>query len=107
MAGLIEDYALIGDTETVALVRLDGSIDWFCAPRFDSAACFAALVGDEGNGRWKLSPSQPALSVTRRYRPGTLVLETEITTETGTVAICDFMPIRDTDPTIAAAATAT
>jgi GH15 family glucan-1,4-alpha-glucosidase len=100
VAGLIEDYALIGDTETVALVRLDGSIDWFCAPRFDSAACFAALVGDEGNGRWKLSPSLPVLSVTRRYRPGTLVLETEITTETGTVAICDFMPIRDTDPTI-------
>ncbi len=100
MAGLIEDYALIGDTETVALVRRDGSIDWFCAPRFDSAACFAALVGDEGNGRWKLAPSQPVLLVTRRYRPGTLILETEITTATGTIAICDFMPIRDTDPTI-------
>lgn len=100
VAGLIEDYALIGDTETTALVRRDGSIDWFCAPRFDSPASFAALVGDAGNGRWKLAPAQPVVSVTRSYRADTLVLETVMTTADGSVAVLDFMPIRDTDPTI-------
>jgi GH15 family glucan-1,4-alpha-glucosidase len=92
MAQLIEDYALIGDCKTAALVGRDGSIDWLCWPRFDSAACFAALLGTSENGRWLIAPEHPALHVNRRYRPGTLVLETEFQTETGRVVIVDFMP---------------
>ena len=88
----IEDYALIGDCKTAALVGRDGSIDWLCWPRFDSAACFAALLGEADNGRWLIAPKGPPLGVTRRYRPGTLVLETEFETETGCAAIIDFMP---------------
>jgi GH15 family glucan-1,4-alpha-glucosidase len=88
----IEDYALIGDCKTAALVGRDGSIDWLCWPRFDSAACFAALLGDADNGRWLIAPKRPPLGVNRRYRPGTLVLETEFDTETGCAAIIDFMP---------------
>jgi GH15 family glucan-1,4-alpha-glucosidase len=88
----IEDYALIGDCKTAALVGRDGSIDWLCWPRFDSAACFAALLGTVENDRWLLAPRQPALAVDRHYRPGTLVLETEFQTETGRAAIVDFMP---------------
>lgn len=87
----IEDYALLGDCKTAALVGRNGSIDWLCWPRFDSAACFAALLGNVDNGRWIISPTQPILRVTRRYRPGTLVLETEFETETGCVAVVDFM----------------
>ena len=87
----IEDYALIGDCKTAALVGRDGSIDWLCWPRFDSAACFAALLGDADNGRWLLAPKDPLLSIERRYRPGTLVLETEFQTETGSAAVIDFM----------------
>jgi GH15 family glucan-1,4-alpha-glucosidase len=68
----IEDYALIGDCKTAALVGRDGSIDWLCWPRFDSAACFAALLGDADNGRWLLAPKDPLLGIERRYRPGTL-----------------------------------
>lgn len=100
MGQLIEDYALIGDTETAALVGRDGSIDWFCAPRFDSAACFAALLGDQSNGRWQIAPRSAVETTTRRYRNGSLVLETEFVTETGTVAIIDFMPIREGDTSI-------
>src|ERR1700751_2680503 len=92
MALPIEDYALIGDCRTAALVGRDGSIDWLCWPRFDSAACFAALLGTAENGRWLIAPSQPILSVARCYRPGTLVLETEFQTPTGRAAIVDFMP---------------
>jgi GH15 family glucan-1,4-alpha-glucosidase len=87
----IEDYALIGDCKTAALVGRDGSIDWLCWPRFDSAACFAALLGDADNGRWLLAPKDPLLGIERRYRPGTLVLETEFRTETGGAAVIDFM----------------
>ena len=72
----IEDYALIGDCQSAALVGRDGSIDWLCLPRFDSPACFAALLGTAENGRWKLSPAK-ALEAKRRYRPDTLILETE------------------------------
>ena len=87
----IEDYAIIGDCKTAALVGRDGSIDWLCWPRFDSAACFAALLGTPDNGRWLLAPNDPALVVRRSYLPGTLILETEFQTETGCAAIVDFM----------------
>src|SRR5436190_8837328 len=91
----IEDYALIGDCHSAALVGRDGSIDWLCWPRFDSAACFAALLGDERNGRWKISPCDEILSVKRSYRADTLVLETVFETAQGEVALVDFMPTRD------------
>ena len=95
MALRIEDYAIIGDCKTAALVGSDGSIDWLCWPRFDSAACFAALLGTSENGRWLIAPTLAPLAVKRRYRPGTLVLETEFQTETGRAAIVDFMPPAD------------
>ena len=91
----IEDYALIGDCKTAALVGRDGSIDWLCWPRFDSAACFAALLGTVENGRWLLAPRQRILAVRRHYRPGTAILETEFETETGRAAIVDFMPLKN------------
>jgi GH15 family glucan-1,4-alpha-glucosidase len=90
LTGFIEDYAVIGNCETAALVGRDGSIDWLCLPRFDSAACFAALLGGEGNGRWKIAPAGPA-QVTRRYRDGTLILETTFETATGAVLLIDCM----------------
>jgi GH15 family glucan-1,4-alpha-glucosidase len=93
---LIEDYALVGDCETAALVGRDGSIDWLCFPRFDSGACFAALLGDSENGRWLLSPKDRVLSSNRQYRPDTLILETEFETESGAVKIIDWMPPRST-----------
>jgi GH15 family glucan-1,4-alpha-glucosidase len=91
----IEDYALIGDLRTSALVGRNGSIDWLCLPRVDSAACFAALLGNEENGRWLLCPSGPVRQVSRRYREGTLILETDFETDTGTARVIDFMPLRD------------
>ena len=91
----IEDYALIGDCETAALVGNDGSIDWLCWPRFDSGACFAAILGTPEHGRWKIAPATSATRVTRHYRKGTLILETEFETEHGTVTIIDFMPLRE------------
>ena len=91
----IEDYALIGDCKSAALVGRDGSIDWLCWPRFDSAACFAALLGTAENGRWLIAPEHPVLGVSRRYRPGTLILETEFETETGRATVIDFMPPLD------------
>ena len=97
MACRIEDYALLSDTESAALVGIDGSIDWLTFPRFDSAACFAALLGDPENGRWKIAPAGEIRSVSRRYRPGTLVLETRFTTEDGVVDVIDCMPIRCDD----------
>jgi GH15 family glucan-1,4-alpha-glucosidase len=99
VSGAIEDYALIGDTETAALVGRDGSIDWMCAPRFDSPACFAALLGDASNGRWKIAPPEPT-AVRRRYRPGSLVLETEFDTAEGTVRLVDCMPPRTRYPDV-------
>jgi GH15 family glucan-1,4-alpha-glucosidase len=90
----IEDYGVIGDCESVALVGRDGSIDWLCLPRFDSAACFAALLGNADDGRWCISPAVPART-SRRYCDGTLILETEHVTAEGTAAVIDFMPLRD------------
>jgi GH15 family glucan-1,4-alpha-glucosidase len=95
----IEDYALIGDLETAALVERGGSIDWLCFPRFDSAACFAALLGDAGNGRWLLAPKAGGTTA-RRYRGETMILETEWENEEGAVRVYDFMPPRDTAPDV-------
>ena len=94
MASKIEDYALIGDLQTGALVARDGSIDWLCVPRFDSPACFAALLGTEDNGRWKIAPTGEVRNVRRRYRGDSLILETEFECSSGTVRIIDYMPIR-------------
>jgi GH15 family glucan-1,4-alpha-glucosidase len=91
----IEQYAMIGDTQTAALIGDDGSVDWMCAPRFDSGACFAALLGDENHGRWLIAPAAGGRATRRRYRDHTLVLETEFETPEGAVRIIDFMPIRD------------
>jgi GH15 family glucan-1,4-alpha-glucosidase len=91
----IEDYAMIGDCHTAALVGRDGSIDWLCWPRFDSPACFAALLGTPENGRWLMAPLDAPSKVSRSYRPDTLVLETEFQTETGTATVVDFMPATD------------
>ena len=91
---LIEDYAVIGDTQTAALVGRNGSMDWLCLPRFDSGACFAALLGTPDNGRWLLAPEGEVRHVTRRYRGDSLVLETTFTTDTGTARLIDFMPPR-------------
>jgi GH15 family glucan-1,4-alpha-glucosidase len=90
----IEDYALIGDCHSAALVARDGSIDWLCWPRFDSAACFAALLGKPENGRWRIAPAGVELAVRRRYRGDSLILETDFETSEGAVTLVDFMPIR-------------
>jgi Domain of unknown function (DUF5911) len=94
MARLIEDYGLIGDGETAALVSKDGSIDWLCWPRFDSDACFAALLGTAEHGSWKIAARDPH-QTKRRYQPDTLVLETDQITDQGAIRIIDFMPIRE------------
>ncbi|MFI0236949.1 glycoside hydrolase family 15 protein [Streptomyces sp. NPDC016845] len=94
----IEDYALIGDEQTAALVGKDGSVDWLCLPRFDSPACFAALLGDEENGHWRLAPKGAGDCTRRSYRPGSLVLDTEWETDEGHIRITDFMPQRDKAP---------
>ena len=95
MAGRIEDYAIIGDRQSAALVGLDGSIDWLCLPRFDSGACFAALLGTPEHGRWLIRPVEPVTHVERRYREGTLILETRFRTESGgEITLIDFMPPR-------------
>ena len=91
----IEDYALIGDRHTAALVGRDGSIDWLCFPRFDSGACFAALLGQPGHGRWLIAPIAEVRGVRRKYRAGTLILETEFETNEGAVRIIDCMPLSD------------
>jgi GH15 family glucan-1,4-alpha-glucosidase len=95
MALPIESYALIGDCHTAALVGCDGSIDWLCFPRFDSGACFAALLGGPEHGRWLIAPDEKIIRVQRRYRKDSLVLETDFETERGSVRIIDFMPLSD------------
>src|SRR2546427_7086412 len=95
MPNRIEDYALIGDCESAALVARDGSIDWLCWPRFDSDACFAALLGAPEHGRWLIAPKADAARVTRRYRPDTLILETRFETDEGAATLIDFMPPRE------------
>ncbi|MGJ5206339.1 glycoside hydrolase family 15 protein [Bradyrhizobium sp. HKCCYLR20261] len=94
MSCRIEDYALIGDCETAALVSRNGSIDWLCWPAFDSDACFAALLGDHRNGRWLIEPRGEVTTTSRRYRGDSLILETRFETATGTVELIDFMPPR-------------
>ncbi|MFI2639458.1 glycoside hydrolase family 15 protein [Streptomyces sp. NPDC018610] len=95
----IEDYALIGDEQTAALIGRDGSVDWLCLPRFDSGACFARLLGDEENGHWRIAPEGAEGPCTRRaYRPDTLVLDTEWDTPQGSVRVTDLMPQRDRAP---------
>jgi GH15 family glucan-1,4-alpha-glucosidase len=106
MAALIEDYALIGDMQTAALVSRDGSVDWLCLPRFDSDACFAALLGDERNGQWRLCPTAADGPVARRgevsrhYDGDTLILQTSWHTMSGVVRVTDFMPPREQAPVL-------
>src|ERR1700757_3244015 len=95
MPSKIEDYAIIGDTKTVALVDRTGSIDWWCVPRITSGAAFAALLGDAGDGRWLMAPKGQVTKVTRHYEPDTLILDTTFETPTGSVSVCDFMPPND------------
>ena len=94
----IEDYALIGDCQTAALVGTNGSIDWLCLPRFDSAACFAALLGQAENGCWKIAPAGQVQATRRRYRGDTLILETDFETAEGAVTVVDCMPLREQYP---------
>jgi GH15 family glucan-1,4-alpha-glucosidase len=95
---LIEDYGLIGDMQSAGLVGRDGSVEWLCLPRFDSASCFSALLGDERHGRWLVAPVGEVRASSRRYRPGTLILETEFETADGVVRLSDFMPRRAQGP---------
>jgi len=100
MKSRIEDYALIGDEQTAALVSRSGSIDWLCLPRFDSGACFAALLGDKHNGHWRLAPKGADVCARRAYRPDSLVLDTEWDTPEGSVRVTDLMPQRDRAPDV-------
>ena len=95
MASAIQDYGFVGDGETGALISRDGSVDFLCWPRFDSDACFCALLGDEDNGFWRIAPEAPPTGIHRRYRGDTLVLETTFNTASGTVRLLDFMPLRE------------
>ena len=95
---LLEDYGLIGDLEAAALVGRNGAVDWLCLPRFDSASCFSALLGDDRHGRWLVAPAGEVQTNSRRYRPGTLVLETDFETSEGAVRVIDFMPRRAQGP---------
>jgi hypothetical protein len=96
----IEDYALIGDCTTAALVGRNGSIDWLCWPRFDSTACFSALLGTSEHGRWRICPVDSTARVSRAYRDDTMVLETVFETADGSVALIDFMPIGQTNSSV-------
>ncbi len=96
----IEDYGLVGDLQTAALISRAGSIDWLCLPRFDSGACFAALLGHSKHGRWLLAPTAEQTGSSRRYRPDTLVLETDFEVEGGAVRVIDFMPPRAENPVV-------
>ena len=95
---LLEDYGLIGDMQAAALVGRTGAVDWLCLPRFDSASCFSALLGDDRHGRWLVAPAGEVRAISRRYRPGTLVLETDLETSEGAVRLIDFMPRRAEGP---------
>ena len=99
-AAKIEDYAFLSDTQTGALVSRDGCVDWLCFPRFDSGACFAALLGKRDNGRWRFFPREKVVKTQRRYRNQTLILETDIETASGAVRLVDFMPPRGKNPDI-------
>ena len=101
MAGRIEDYAIVGDMQSVALIGTDGSVDWLCLPRFDSEASFAALLGTNDHGHWRIAPTAPGPSgSTRRYSGDTLILETQWETPSGVVRVTDFMPPRDDEPPV-------
>lgn len=102
----IEDYALIGDCESAALVGLNGSIDWLCLPRFDSPACFAALLGTEEHGHWSIAPAGEVRRGTRRYRGDTLIVETDFETADGAVTLIDFMTPRSGNPILCALSSA-
>src|SRR5437899_1823178 len=95
MSSKIEDYGLIGNMQTAALVSRQGSIDWLCAPRFDSDACFAALLGYDEHGRWALRPTVSIRETRQRYRDDTMILESEFACDGGVVRIIDFMPMGD------------
>jgi GH15 family glucan-1,4-alpha-glucosidase len=97
-AAKIEDYAFLSDTQTGALVSREGCIDWLCLPRFDSPACFASLLGEKKNGCWLFTPVEDIKRLSRRYRGDTLIVETEIETESGAVRLIDFMPPRGKNP---------
>src|ERR1700720_3926891 len=100
MPRLIEDYGLIGNARTAALVARNGSIDWLCLPRFDSPACFASLLGMPAHGRWLIAPRESTEHVSRQYRRHSLVLETEFVTSTGCVRVVDCMPPRQREPSV-------
>jgi GH15 family glucan-1,4-alpha-glucosidase len=94
----IEDYGLIGDMHTAALVSREGAVEWLCLPQFDSPSCFSSRLGDERHGRWLLAPAGTPGASSRRYRPGTLILETDFETSEGAVRVIDFMPRRGDRP---------
>src|ERR1700730_8366851 len=100
MASPIEDYGIIGDTHTAALVGRDGSIVWLCAPRFHSASCFASLLGTADHGYWRVAPAGPVRAIRRRYRGDSMVLETEFETDEGSVRLIDWMPVGTDFPAI-------
>src|SRR3954447_20480553 len=100
MAERIEDYALLGDLQTAALVGRSGSVDWLTFPRFDSSSCFSALLGSREHGRWSIAPLAGGPATDRRYRPDTLILESEWKVAGGRVRVIDFMPPRETKPDI-------
>ena len=100
MSKPIEDYGLIGNMLSCALVGRDGSIDWLCLPRFDSDACFAALLGTPEHGRWLIAPNGKTQRTTRRYLPGTAILETTFETADGTASVTDFMPLGPSEETV-------
>ena len=99
-SSLIEDYAFLSDTQSGALVSRNGCIDWLCLPRFDSPACFAALLGTSDNGSWRFTPAGKVKGRGRRYRGDTLILETEVHTAEGAIRFIDFMPPREANPDI-------
>ena len=100
MSVKLEDYGFVGDTQTAALIGINGSIDWMCLPRFDSAACFAALLGDEENGCWRIAPTQPWQRANQAYRKDTLILETELETGQGCIRLVDCMVPRASCPDV-------
>src|SRR4029077_14469687 len=98
MGSKIEDYALLSDCRSAALVDREGSVDWLCLPRYDSDAVFAARLGTHDNGFWKITPATPFRATRRSYRGPTMIVDTELTCDGGTIVITDFMPIREDGP---------